>query len=76
MQIVKKTVRHVGKRVLRPILNAQVATANALLEAHWQERFPVALDAPGSVCPSPLAKTARGQGHADAASSRLPRLGP
>ena len=43
--MVQKTVRHVGKRVLRPILNAQVATTNAVLEAHWQERFPVALDA-------------------------------
>jgi hypothetical protein len=45
MQIVKNTVRHVGKRVLRPILNAQQASTNALLEAHWEHRFPAALDA-------------------------------
>jgi hypothetical protein len=45
MQFVKKTVRHVGKRVLRPILNAQRASTSALLDAHWEQQFPAALDA-------------------------------
>ena len=44
MHIVKKTVRHVGKRVLRPILKAQRASTGALLDSQW-ERFPAALDA-------------------------------